>query len=217
MCASTRAKFWLRGVELELTESFAKQTFHAWGAVARDLEGLCCLVVASHSLVAVLPRRASGAGPVGRFGQTGCDLSANAIMSDGLGKGTDLCFRVARSCVLSEAGCDIPSWAILQKVTRSCLPQNPTPTNLRQGGSGKREKIPREVPPSELVASVSDVEKAMMHSQHGPLASSALTNRVTRFEAQLSLILLCRRFRLPFFFVVTHLPIWRPIRFAWPS
>ena len=43
--------------------------------------------------------------------------------------------------------------------------------------------------------SLTDAEKAMMHSQHGPLASSVATavptNRTTRFESQLFRILLC--------------------------
>ena len=55
----------------------------------------------------------------------------------------------------------------------------------------------REVPSNELLAQ-SHGRKAMMHSQHAPLAVviAVPTNRTTRFESQLFRILLCRRLRL---------------------
>ena len=48
---------------------------------------------------------------------------------------------------------------------------------------------------------LTDAEKALMHSQRGPLASAVFTtmptNQMTRIEAQPLRILLCRRLRLP--------------------
>ena len=46
---------------------------------------------------------------------------------------------------------------------------------------------------------LTDAERALMHSQHGPLASAHFvpTIRMTRFEAQPFRVLLCRRFHLP--------------------
>ena len=76
------------------------------------------------------------------------------------------------------------------------------PHEPKTGGQQKAaQKIHEKFHQVSYWPSLTDAEKAMMHSQHGPLASSVVTavptNRTTRFESQLFRILLCRRLRLP--------------------
>ena len=76
---------------------------------------------------------------------------------------------------------------------RSCSPKSQSPTNQRSATASCQEFTP-EVP-------LTDTAKALMHSQHGPLASAPFTTvpttRMTRFEAQLFRVILCRRLHLP--------------------
>ena len=121
---------------------------------------------------------------------------------EGLGTGVEPCFQAVRSCVhsLTEAGVCRPQLGVSggKRGGRVCH-RSRTPRTQDRVAAESDAETAREVPPRELVAQ-SHGRTAMMHSQHGPLASSVVisvtTNRTTRFESQLFRILLCRRLHL---------------------
>ena len=112
------------------------------------------------------------------------------------------CFQVVRECreLVEEAGLEVPSWTELSVLPSSMLRRNQNQTN--HGKSGSRR------PPRQLeIKFLSDVvrpglhdsRRAMLRSQHGPLASAAAlpTSRARRITPQPFRLLLCRRLHLP--------------------
>ena len=113
------------------------------------------------------------------------------------------CFQAVRECreLVEEAGLTVPSWTVLLQ-TRPQVEEDPEPNQPKQGWQQKatREletKFSRDV----VWPCLSDPRRAMMRSQHGPLASAALTalptSRAMRIDPQPFRVLLCRRLHLP--------------------
>ena len=97
-----------------------------------------------------------------------------------------------------DAGLEIPHWQVLPD---SPLPreQDPEPSQPKAGWQRAIEleqKFVRE----EVWPALGDNTKALIRSQHGPLASTSLTalptSKATRLEAQPFRVFLCRRLHL---------------------
>ena len=108
-----------------------------------------------------------------------------------------------RNCehVLAEAGLAIPSWIEMAEILPSAV-TDPEPTGPKFGRQQKASRHLQEKFHLDVVwPSLSDAERAMLRSQHGPLASAALTalptSRATKIAAQPFRLQLCRRLRLP--------------------
>ena len=113
------------------------------------------------------------------------------------------CFRSVRQCkqAVLDAGLEIPHW---QELPDSPLPQeqDPEPSQPKAGWQQRAtEKLEQKFVREEVWPLLTDSTRALLRSQHGPLASAPLTalptSKATRLEAQPFRVFLCRRLHLP--------------------
>ena len=89
------------------------------------------------------------------------------------------CFQSVRNCehALAEAGMAIPSWVEMAATPPSAA-ADPEPTGPKYGRQQQASKQLQEKFHLDVVwPSLSESERAMLRSQHGPLASGAMTGR----------------------------------------
>ena len=116
------------------------------------------------------------------------DLAATMIHE--LEHGQHPSFTAVRECrgALVEAGLDVPSWGDLSETLPEPL-EDPEPNALEFGWQ-QRATRPLEAQffQDSVWPFMEDPERALMRSQHGPLASAPLTalptSRVMRLDAQ---------------------------------
>ena len=125
-------------------------------------------------------------------------------MVQGMARDPCPCFEAVRTCVahLTEAGFEVPPWTVLSDSTTVARADSPEPSEPKFGWQHKATRcVHQQFHDTIYWPELSDPERALMRSQHGPLASAALTavptNRMTRIEAQPFRLLLLRRLRLP--------------------
>ena len=126
------------------------------------------------------------------------------------------CFRSVRQCkrAVLDTGLAIPHW---QELADSPPPreEDPEPSQPKAGWQQRAtEKLEQKFVREEVWPALSDSTRALMRSQHGPLASAPLTAlptlKATRLEAQPFRVFLCRRFVPTPPSVHAHLPMWPP-------
>ena len=108
------------------------------------------------------------------------------------------CFQAARQCreVVEEASLVLPSWTELSHSLPEAEPEPNQPQHSWQQ-KATRQLETRFVTWCGLVCRT---RRALLRSQHGPLASAALTalpSRATCIDCQPFRVLLCRRLHLP--------------------
>ena len=219
MCGSTRANFWLRVVRPELSGGFAsRRDAEMWRClreilgtprappVAQVLSSLslssggCGLTSASR--VRPAAHWSSWADCLRMGKQRHPDLAATMIHEIEHGQGPS--FTAVRECrgALVEAGLDVPSWVDLSETLPEPV-EDPEPDAPKFGWQ-QRATRPLEAQffQDSVWPYMEDPERALMRSQHGPLAPAPLTalptSRVMRLDAQPFRFLLCRRLHLPF-------------------
>ena len=124
-------------------------------------------------------------------------------MLDGMARGPVECFRVVRSCAqtLTDAGFEMLHWRQLAEEVEAVREDNPEPNEPTFGWQQKACRVLHEKFCQEVhLPRLTEPERALMRSQHGPLASSALTafstHRVTKTDPQLFRVDLRRRLGL---------------------
>ena len=125
-------------------------------------------------------------------------------MIHGLDAGTEPCFSAVRRCAhtLAVADFEAPSWSTMAESQEVLFAEEPEPHEPKVGWQQRAvESLHQKSHMENYWPRLTDAEKALMHSQHGPLASAPFTavptNRMRRFEAQPFRVLLCRRPHLP--------------------
>ena len=100
---------------------------------------------------------------------------------------------------LTAAGLVVPSWTELSLTPPEGL-EDPEPNQPRQVGS-RKQTVGEGFCTHVVWLRLNDSRRALLRSQHGPLASAALTtlptSRATRIDPQPFRLLLCRRLHLP--------------------
>ena len=99
------------------------------------------------------------------------------------------------------AGLEIPSWRELAEIPPERVAE-PEPNQPKFGWQQKAtRKLEQQFVREEVWPELGDPARALLRSQHGPLASAPLTalptSRATRIDAQPFRLLLCRRLHLP--------------------
>ena len=203
------SNFWLRSVHPDLTEASALQhDANVWTCLDTILGSpsapTMAKVLASLSLsvgggVEQLPQE-SGRCPLGQLGRL---FTHGARPTPGhCGDNDHIVSRVSRGRRLVEdVGLDFPSWRELAE-TPAARVEDPEPG---QPKCGWQQRATRMVEQSFVHTQVwpgrNGPTRALLRSQHGPLASAPFTaiptSRVTRFDAQPFHLLLCRRLHLP--------------------
>ena len=192
MCGSTRGSFWLRAVQPDLTEGFAERHDTAvWGCLRAILgtpsapdeaQVFATLALSGGGLglssVQGVRRAAHFASWADAFSMVRQRHSLIAeTMIGHVEEGTAPCFQAVRECreLVEEAGLEVPSWTELS-VSPPRLEEEPEPNQPRQGWQQKATKQLEIKFLSNVVwPGLNDARKAMLRSQHGPLASAALT------------------------------------------
>ena len=112
-------------------------------------------------------------------------------------------FLSVRACArcLVEAGFDMVSWDELSRAPPT-FQEDPEPNQPKVGWQQKAtRKLEERFIQDEVWPALDDTQRALLQSQHGPLASSPFTavptSRVTRMDAQPFRLLMCRRLHLP--------------------
>ena len=125
---------------------------------------------------------------------------ANEMMV-GIDREEGPCFQSVRRCqqLLVEAGLVVPPWSELVNTPRAEL--EPEPNQPKFGWQQRAARQLHEQSREQVRRILTNTERAMLRSQHGPLASAVFTalptSRVTKIESQPFRLLLCRRLRLP--------------------
>ena len=188
MCAATRANFWLRGVQPDLTESFAEtHDTHVWECLRQILK----IPDMGHSqAIASLPFSQGRLGLVsatrvrsGAHWASWADClrmvrqrhpSVADTMIRGLEDGAEPCFVPVRTCAqtLTEAEYEVPRWTSLVReevvFAEEPEPHEPKIGRQQQAVKNLHQKFHQEV----FWPGLTDTAKALMHSQHGPCFSS---------------------------------------------
>ena len=213
MCASTRANFWLRSVHHDLTEVFALQ---------HDANVWTCLdtILGSPSAPGMAKVLASSSFSVGGLGLSSAHRNREsahwaswadclrmvhdrhpdvAETNDRTVGGWDRhCFEGVQRCrqLVEDAGLEIPSWRKLAE-TPAARVEDFEPGQPKFGRQQKEQSFVQ----SQVWPFLNGPTRALLRSQHAPLASAPFTalptSRVTRFDAQPFHLLLCRRLHLP--------------------
>ena len=227
MCGATRANFWLRTLRPEYTESYAiRHDENVWSCL-RQILGTPNASTAAHTLSTLslsaggldLPARYECAPPhtcqVGptpfAWSDSGTRQSQSAWWS---------CWKSMTPLLASvqsgSASKQFSTLAWRSLIGRSCptahfpREQDPEPSQPKAGWQQRAtEKLEQKFVREEVWPVLSDSTRALLRSQHGPLASAPLTalptSKATRLEAQPFRVFLCRRLHLP-------LPLWSPER-----
>ena len=217
MCGSTRANFWLRTVEPELTERFAER--HD-ASVWRCLNNILGTPSAPDGaqVIATFSLSAGGLGlssahrvrSAASFASWADSLrmvrKRHPIIAESMIRHLEVggvpCFQAARHCreVVEEAGLVLPSWTELS-LSPPPAEAEPEPNQPQHSWQQKATRQLETRFVSDVVwPGLSDARRALLRSQHGPLASAALTalpsSRATRIDCQPFRVLLCRRLHL---------------------
>ena len=93
--------------------------------------------------------------------------------------------------------------------------EEPEPNQPKFGWQQKAtKKLEKKFIDEVVWPGLDNASRALLRSQHGPLASALFTalptSRVTRVDAQPFRLLLCRRLHLPLPLFHAHLPMWPP-------
>ena len=188
MCGSTKDNFWLRALRPEDTESFARRhdenvwtclpSSDSWHAECLATLALSAGRLGLGSAVRVRPaaHMPSWDDSFRTVRQRHPAVAERTI--DGLEANVPLtCFKSVRQCkqVFLDAGLEMPPW---QELADSSPPrqEEPEPTQPQVGWQQRasrklEEKFLRE----QLWPGLSDSSRALLRSQHGPLASAPLT------------------------------------------
>ena len=218
MCGSTRANFWLRALRPEDTESFARRHDENVWTCLHQILGTPNAPVGAHTLATLaFSVGGLGLGSAVRVRHAAHWASwADSLrmvrarhpvvaerMIDGLQTNAPLtCLQSVRQCrqVLQDAGLEMPPWQLAESLPPRQEEPEPTQPHFgwQQRASRKlEEKFLRE----EVWPGLSDSSRALLRSQHGPLASASLTalptSKATRVDAQPFRVFLCRRLHLP--------------------
>ena len=217
MCGSTRANFWLRTVAPELTERFAERhDVSVWRCLSNILGTPSAPDGAQ--VIATLALSAGGLGlssahrvicQLGRLAEDGEEETPHLAewMIRHLEVGGVPCFLAARQCreVVEEAGLVLPSWTELSHSSPPAEAE-PEPNQPQHSWQQKATTQLETRFVSDVVwPGLTGARRALLRSQHGPLASAALTalpsSRATRIDCQPFCqpfrVLLCRRLHLP--------------------
>ena len=207
MCGATRANFWLRTLRPEDTESYAiRHDENVWSCL-RQILGTPNASTAAHTL-STLSLSAGGLGlasavRVAAHWSSWADSlrmvrQRHPAIAERMVVGLEVddpvaCFRSVRV--------EIPHW---QELADSPFPreQDPKPSQSEAGWQERAtEKLEQKFVREEVWPVLSDSTRALVRSQHGPLASAPLTalptSKATRLEAQPFRVFLCRRLHLP--------------------
>ena len=113
------------------------------------------------------------------------------------------CFRSVRQCqqTLDDAGLEMPPWQELSE-SPPARDEDPEPNQPKFGWQQRATKKLEEQFKDEVVwPTLNDSSRALLRSQHGPLASAPFTalptSKATKVDAQPFRLLLCRRLHLP--------------------
>ena len=218
MCAATRANFWLRGVRPEQTEEFAdRHDANVWNCLRTILgtprasptaQVLSSLALSTGGLGLSSARRvrfaahwASWADCIRMVRKRHPAIAERWIQ--GFVDGGVPCFDAVRTCQqrLVDAGLEMPTWMELSE-SPPVLDADPEPSQPKVGWqqSAVRQTEHKFVH-EEVLPGWDDPRRALLRSQHGPLASAPFTalptSRVTRIDAQPFRLLMCRRLHLP--------------------
>ena len=218
MCGSTRSNFWLRAVAPGLTAEFAgHHDATVWGCLCKILgvpsgsaeaQVVASLALSAGGLGLTSARRtrtaahwASWADCLRMVRQRHPDVAE--LMITHLQHGTAPCFRSVQECgrSLAEAGLQMPPWLELSE-SPPVMEVDPEPNPTKVGWQRQAVKqMEQAFIQNEVWPTLDDSARALMRSQHGPLASAPFTvlptSRVMRIEAQSFRLLLCRRLRFP--------------------
>ena len=112
------------------------------------------------------------------------------------------CFRAVRTCQqrLVDAGLEIPTWTELSE-SPPVLVSDPEPNQPKVGWQQTATRqTEHKFIQEDVLPGWDDPHRALLRSQHGPLASAPFTalptSRVTRIDAQPLRLLMCRRLHL---------------------
>ena len=126
-----------------------------------------------------------------------------ATMIRNLEAGTTPTFEVVRQCKdsLVAAGLEVPSWHDLS-LSRAVEIMELEPNQPKFGWQQQASRLlENQFVEDQLWPRWDNSQRALMRSQHGPLASAAFTalptSRATRIDPQPFRLLLCRRLHLP--------------------
>ena len=203
--ASTRANFWLRGVQPEWTAHFAETMMHMCGnACARSSipkkgnqrkSPLRCpssreeLGLISAARIREGAHWANWAVCLKMVRQRHPTMADTMIQE--LVQGPTCCFEAVRRCdqSLTDAGFEVPSWTDLAESQEVVFAEEPEPHEPKVGWQQQATKcLHQKFWDEQYWVELTDAQKALMLSQRGPLASAAFTivptNRITRIEAQ---------------------------------
>ena len=232
MCAATKANFWLRGVQPELTESFAEtHDTHVWECLRQILK------IPDRSFsqtIASLPFSQGGLGLVSASGiRSGAHWASSAdclrmvrqrhpsvaeTMIQGLADGTEPCFLAVRRCAetLEEAEFEAPSWSTLAEREEVVFAEEPEPHEPKIGWQQRAVKtLHQNFHKESFWPELTDAEKTLMHIGFSPFHSCAHQQndkvRGSTFQGHS-----VSTPPPPFTPVLTHLPMWPPTRPFWP-
>ena len=216
MCGSTRTTCWLRKVQPDQTEDFARRhdeevwrclrTVLGTPSALDEAQVIATLALSAGGLGLTSAQRVKGAAHFAswadclRKGRERHLLIAE-LMIRHLEEGTAPCFQAVRQCKdsVTAAGLVVPSWTELSLTPPEDL-EDPEPNQPRHGWQQKVTRQLEEGFSNHVVwPRLNDSRRALSRSQHGPLASAALipTSRATRIDPQPFRLLLCRRLHLP--------------------
>ena len=202
-CGSTRANFWLRALRPEDTESFARRHDENVWTCLRQIPGTPNAPSGAHTL-ATLALSASGLGLASEVRVRPAAHCANWTDSHRMVRQRYQAIAERMTDGL-EANDPLTCLTAPHSVRRSQSPHSPR----LDGNSGLPGSWGEEVWPG-----LSDSSRALLRSQHGPLAFAPLialpTSKATQVDAQPFRVFLCRRLHL-------RLPMWPPTRLIWPS
>ena len=112
-------------------------------------------------------------------------------MVQGMAKDPSPCFKAARTCVahLTEAGFQVSSWTVLRDSAIVVRADSPESSEPKFGWKHKATQcVHQQFHDTICWPELSDPERALMRSKHGPLSSAVLTavptNKMTRTDAQ---------------------------------
>ena len=158
MCTSTKANFWLRSVNPDLTDDFAEHhDAHVWKCLQRIIGSSGGLETGKDT--SSLPFL---------FGRLGLSSAMRVLrmvnrrqpevaetMLDGMARSPGECFRVVRSCAQTstDAGFEMPPWRQLTEEVQAVRAYNPEPNEPQFGWQQKacRVRFTRHVSQSHNV------------------------------------------------------------------
>ena len=219
MCGATRANFWLRAVRPEDTEDYARRHDANVWTCFQEITGIAHAPATAH----VLSTLSLAAGGLGLASAVRVRAAAHwASWADSLQMIKQRhpltarlmvrqleahepvgCFLSVLQCQrqLTDAGLVIPPWEELANTPPERV-EEPEPSQPKMGWQQRASrKLEDRFINDTVWPALTDSARALVRSQHGPLASAPLTvlptSKATRLDPQPFRFLLCRRLHLP--------------------